>query len=243
MDPLVIIGVAIASLLMSILGGIAGIGTALGMVPILTLAFGVQVAVPIVAVAMVFNNLSRWWANREYTNYRVAVWFAVGAVPLAILGSVVFAGAAPDVITRALGVFLLVLVVYRHIPIGRDWRMTSTRKFAVVGGGQGFLDGLFGAAGPFGAHFFLAFGLRKNAFVATVAFATFSMNMAKAGTYARFALLDLRALGIAVGIGIIMVAGAYIGGTLVKRLPDQVFVYIVEAIMVCAGIALIIQTS
>ncbi|MEX2599839.1 MAG: sulfite exporter TauE/SafE family protein [Dehalococcoidia bacterium] len=241
MEPLMVVFVAFASLAMAVLGGIAGIGSAVGMIPVLTFAFGIHTAIPVITVAMLFNNTSRWWANRSYTDYHVALWFALGAVPAGVLGSVIFAGAPAELLARGLGTFLLVLVVYRHLPIGRDAKMTNVRSFTGVGGVQGFLSGLFGGAGPFGAHFYLAYGLRRNAFVGTVGLAAIAMNLAKAGTYTRFALLDTRALVIAGAIGLIMVAGTYLGSALLKHMPDRVFVYLVEAIMVAAGVSLIIQ--
>ncbi|MEX2431571.1 MAG: hypothetical protein WD645_06605, partial [Dehalococcoidia bacterium] len=95
-------------------------------------------------------------------------------------------------------------------------------------------------AGPFGSHFFMSYGLLRNAFIGTFALGTLMMQVAKAGTYTRFALLDARALGIAVLIGLTMAVGAYIGGRLVRHVPDRLFVYVVEGVMTVAGILLIL---
>ncbi len=239
MDPLVAVGIGLAALAASIMGGIAGIGTAIVMIPVLTFALGVKVAIPVITVAMMFNNTSRWWVNRRYVDYSVALWFWAGAIPFTVLGSVVFANAPAGLLARGLGVFLLALVAYRHIPKSQDLHM-GLRGFSAVGGVQGFLSGIFGGAGPFGAHFFLAYGLKRNAFVGTAAIATMAINIAKSGTYAKFALLNGATLAMSVAIGVVMVAGAYIGGLLVKRVPDRAFAYIVELVMIAAGASLLI---
>ena len=112
------------------------------------------------------------------------------------------------------------------------------RWFAAVGMGQGFLSAIFGGAGPFGASFFLSYGLRRGAFVGTMASGMTGVNFVKIGVYGNYSLLDLDGIAIAVVLGLIMVFGAYVGGLLVNRLSDKVFVYIVELVMLVAAASL-----
>jgi len=185
--------------------------------------------------------LGRVWANREYIDYRVVFWFSIGAVPTSVLGGLVFANAPADLLATGLGIFLLALVTYRHLPVGKSRPMTRIKLFVIVGLIQGFLSSVFGGAGPFGAHFFLSYRLYRNAFVGTVALATTSINIGKGLTYSKFALLGSDALTLGVAIGAVMMIGAYFGGKLVHRVPDGVFVYIVEGVMVVAAIALLMR--
>jgi uncharacterized membrane protein YfcA len=241
LSPLVLAFVGIAAFATAVMGGIAGIGTAIAMIPVMAFAIGVRDAIPVVTVAVTMNNFGRVWANRHFIDYKVVLWFSLGAVPLSVLGGVAFANAPAEVLARALAIFLISLVAYRHLPIGRRMKISNTRYFSFVGMVQGFLSSIFGGAGPFGAHFFLAYGLYRNAFVGTVALATTSINLAKGSTYARFALIGLDALLLGVLVGVIMVIGAYFGGRLVSRVPDKLFVYIVEGVMLGAAAALLIQ--
>lgn len=241
MDPLLLAFlIGLAALAASIMGGIAGIGTAIAMIPVLTFAFGIREAIPIITVAMLLNNGSRWWANRAYIDYRVVGFFVLGAVPMSVVGGAVFANAPADLLARGLGVFLLALVVYRHLPIGGGLQMNA-RGFVLVGFVQGFLSSIFGGAGPFGAHFFMAYGLYRNAFIGTVAVATTAINVTKGSVYGGYALIDARGIGIALAIGLIMAFGAAIGGRLVRHVPDRAFAYIVEAVMVTAGLTLLLR--
>lgn len=239
LSPLSLIFLGVAGFLTAVMGGIVGLGTAIAMIPVVALAVGVRDAVPIVTVAVTLNNLGRVWANREYIDYRVVLWFSIGAVPTSVLGGVVFANAPADVLATGLGTFLILLVIYRHLPIGKGTKMTRVKMFSVVGLIQGFLSSIFGGAGPFGAHFFLAYGLYRQAFVGTVALATTSINIGKGATYSSFALLGRESFALGVAIGVVMMTGAYFGGKLVGKVPDRAFVYIVEGVMVVAAIALL----
>ncbi len=209
-------------------------------IPVLTFAFGIRLAIPIVTVAMLFNTLSRSVANWNDVDWRVARWYSYGAVPAAVVGAVVFASAPAELLARGLGVFLIILVVYRRLPIAS--RAMPLRGFLFVGLGQGFFSAIFGGAGPFGAHFFLAYGLRKNAFVGTIAVGTVLVSIAKALVYGSYSLLDRDTLIIAVAIGLIMAAGAWIGARLVRRMPERAFVFLIEGVMLGSG-ALLLATA
>ena len=117
----------------------------------------------------------------------------------------------------------------------------NPRAFAGVGAGQGFLSALFGGAGPFGASFFLAYGLRRGAFVGTMASGMTIINVVKIGIYGSFALLDTSSLILAFSLGLIMVVGAYVGGMITNRVSDKAFVYIVEVVIVGAAISLLVR--
>ena len=230
--------VVATSLIAALIGGVTGMSTGIIAIPVLIFAFGIRLAVPIVTVAMLLNTLSRSVANRDYVDWRVARWYSLGAVPAAALGGVVFANIPTDWLARGLGVFLLALVVYRHIPLVAG-RAMPLRAFLPVGVGQGFFSALFGGAGPFGAHFFMAYGLTKNAFVGTVAVGTFLVSIVKTVVYGGFALFTVETFLIAVGIGLIMAVGAYAGAHIVKHVPERLFIYAVEFFMVVSGLLLL----
>lgn len=230
--------VGATALFAATLGGITGMSTGIIALPILAFAFGVREAVPIVTVAILFTTASRAVANRTFINRRVVLWYSLGAVPSATVGGIVFAHAPAGLLARALGFFLLALVAWRHLPLGREQRI-PLRGFAVLGLGQGFLSALFGGAGPFGAHFFLAYGLLRNAFVGTVAVGTFFVNVIKATVYGQFDLVDRDLLVVAVAVGLVMAVGAYAGSRIVKYVSDRAFIFIVEGAMLLSGVALL----
>lgn len=244
MEPLVIAGVVIAALLASIMGGATGLGTAIAMIPVLAFVVGIREAVPMVTLAVTMQTFSRVWFNREHVDYGVARWFVLGALPASVLGAVAFANAPVGLLARGLGVFLLLVLVYRHTyrRLGAGGRVKMTQRgFIGVGMGQGFLSALFGGAGPFGASFFLSYGLMRNAFVGTMAMGMSIINLVKLGVYGTYSLLDRDGLLLALGIGIIMVFGAWIGGKLIRHVSDKVFTYGVETVILVSAVALLVR--
>ncbi len=212
--------------------------TGIIVLPVLTAAFGIRDAIPIVTIAMLVNTLARTAANYSYIDFRVVLWYTIGAVPSAAFGAAIFAVAPTQILARGLGAFLIGLVIYRHAPF-RQASPIPLRGFTAVGIGQGFFSALFGGAGPFGAHFFLSYGLSKNAFVGTVALGTIFVSATKTIAYGGLSLLDWDSVSIGLLIGVIMALGAMIGAQLVRKLPEQVFGTLVELVMIISGIWLV----
>jgi hypothetical protein len=234
---IVIIGAALAA---SVLAAIAGFGGAVIMLPVLVWAVGITDAVPVLTVAQLIGNLSRVVFNQTELKWTVVWRFASGAVPAAVIGGIIFANAPAAVLVRALGVFLVLMVVYRHTRRGKKSRMTLG-GFVPLGAASGILSAVLGIAGPFAAPFFLSFGLIKGAYIGTEAMTAVFMHITKLGVYGSYALIAVRTLLTGAAIGAVMIIGTYIGKRLLNRVPERIFLYIIEATMLVAGIVFIIR--
>ena len=241
MDPAIIAALAVVAFFSAVIGGMAGLGSAIIMIPALTFAVGIREAVPIATVAVMMQTWSRIWVNRHLIDRSVVKWFFIGAFPTSIVGATAFANLPADLLQKGFAVFLLLIVAFRHTRLAQGGMRMSPRAFTGVGAGQGFLSALFGGAGPFGASFFLAYGLRRGAFVGTMASGMTIINVVKIGIYGTFDLLDSQALILAISLGLVMVAGAYVGGAITNRVSDKAFVYIVEIVIVGAAISLLVR--
>lgn len=131
-DVLVVVAIGGAALAASTLAAVAGFGGAAVMLPVLVWAFGIRDAVPILTIAQLMGNLSRVWFNRTELSFPVVNWFGLGAVPAAVVGGIVFATAPIGALVRLLGLFLLLMIVYRHTPWGRRTRI-GLRGFLPLG--------------------------------------------------------------------------------------------------------------
>lgn len=232
--------VGATALLASTLAAVTGFGGAAVLLPVLVIAFGVRAAVPILTVAQLIGNASRVWFNRDDLHYDVVAWFALGGVPLALLGGMLFAQAPLPGLTRLLGLFLLVVVAWRHLrtpPAGR----LPVQSFVLVGAGGSFLSALVGSVGPLMAPFFLAYGLVKGAYIGTEALATVVMHVAKLAAYRHATVLPEASILAGVALGPAMILGSWIGKRIVDRLPQRVFVLLIEGVMVAAGLLFLIR--
>lgn len=238
LEPLTIALIAISALVGSILAAVAGFGSAVVLLPVFVWAFGVRDAVPILTVVQLVGNGSRVVLNRRELVLPVAGWFAVGAVPAAVVGGIVFVSAPAAFLARFLGLFLLAAVAYRHSSLGRRAAM-PLRRFAFLGAAAGFLSALVGTVGPLVAPFFLAYGLVKGAYIGTEALTALTMHGVKLVVYGRAALLTPATVGVGLAIGTLMVAGTFIGKRLLDRMPERVFVAVIDATLIVSGLMLL----
>ena len=232
--------VAAAALVASTLAAVTGFGGAAVLLPVLVLAFGVRDAVPILTVAQLVGNGSRVWFNRRELDFRVVGWFALGGVPLALLGGVLFSRAPLPTLTRLLGLFLLLVVAWRRLRPGVRFK-PPLRAFAFIGAGASFLSALLGSVGPLMAPFFLAYGLVKGAYIGTEALATVVMHVTKLVAYRETAVLPGSSIAAGLAVGPIMVLGSWLGKRIVDRLPERVFVLLIEAVMTVAGLLFLVR--
>ena len=225
---------AVTALIAATLAAVTGFGGAAVLLPILVLVFGLRDAIPILTVAQLIGNTSRVWFNRVELDWRVVAWFALGGIPTALVGGVVFAHAPLAALTRVLGGFLILIVIWRHLPNTSKWK-PSLKSFALVGAGSSFLSALLGSVGPLMAPFFLAYGLVKGAYIGTEALSTVVMHSAKLVAYRESAILPLHSVLIGLALGPLMVAGSFAGKRIVDRLPERGFVLIIDLTLVAAG--------
>jgi len=217
------------------LAAVTGFGGAAVLLPALVLAFGARDAVPILTVAQLIGNGSRVWFNRGELDLRVVAWYTIGAVPFALAGGYMFARAPASAVTRLLGVFLIAVVVWRRIR-RRPFPRLPLRSFALIGAAASFLSALVGSVGPLMAPFFLSYGLMKGAYIGTEALATVVTHMSKLVAYRQTATLPAPNIAIGLALGPLMIAGSLAGKRIVDRLPERVFVGVIEATMLVAGI-------
>lgn len=230
---------ALAALLASTLAAVAGFGGAAVLLPAIVAVFGIREAIPILTVAQLIGNASRVWFNRRELDWRVVGWFALGAVPLGLLGGYLFAKAPLVALTRLLGAFLLLVVIWRHVrPKPKSFPVAS---FAGIGAGASFLSALLGSVGPIMAPFFLAYGLVKGAYIGTEALSTVVMHIVKLIAYRQTAVLTLSAALIGLGLGPVMILGSFLGKHILDRLPEKVFVAIIEGVLIVAGFLFLVR--
>jgi uncharacterized membrane protein YfcA len=222
------------------LAAVTGFGGAALLLPVLVLAFGPRDAIPILTVAQLIGNASRVWFNRREVDWRVVGWYAVGAVPFGLLGGFLFARAPLSLLTRGLGVFLILVVAWRRLR-RRPPRRPPLRSFALIGGTASLVSALVGSVGPLMAPLFLAYGLVRGAYIGTEAMATVVTHVTKIVAYQQTATLSAPSLVTGLALGPVMVAGSFAGKRIVDRLPEHVFVLLIEVTMLAAGILFLVR--
>jgi len=225
---------SVAAFVLALLSAVAGFGGGVLLLPVFTVLFGLRVAVPMLTLTQLSSNGSRLWLNRRDVRWRLVGWFAAGAVPLAVAGALLLAHAPLSPLKRVLGVFLIGVVVWRRI--NPHPGKPGDRTFIGVGAASGFGSALLGSVGPLTAPFFLAYGLTRAAYIGTEAAAALTMHLSKTAAYGAGDLLTGRVLLYGAALTPATLAGAWVGKKLVGRISDRVFVILVEAGLVGAGL-------
>jgi uncharacterized membrane protein YfcA len=226
---------AVVAFVAAAVAAVSGFGGAALLLPVVVATFGVRDAIPILTVAQLIGNAARVGFNRRQVDWRVVAWFAAGGVPAAFLGGLLFAAAPLGFLKRLLGVFLLGMVAWRRLRKAPPAKM-RVQSFAGLGVGFSFLSALFGSVGPIMAPFFLAYGLVKGAYIGTEAMATVVMHVTKLLAYGQTGVLSGFAVWAGLALGPVMIGGSYAGKRIVDRLPEQVFVRVVETVLIAAGV-------
>jgi uncharacterized membrane protein YfcA len=236
---LTVLVVVAATFLTAVLSAVAGFGGAVLLLPVFVAAFGTRDAVAVLTVAQLASNGSRVWFNRDELDTGLVGRFAMGAVPAAVVGAVLFSTAPVELLTRLIGAFLLLAVLWRRLR--RAPRPPTDRAFTVVGAASGFGSALVGSVGPLVAPFFLARGLRKGAYIGTEAASAVVMHLTKLVVFGAAAVLTVRTFGIGVALAPVAAAGAWAGKRILDRLPTPVFLVLVEVGLVVAGALLVVR--
>lgn len=224
-----------AALIGSTLGGIAGFGAGLIMLPLLAAFVGVKSAAPILTVTMLLGNLSRIWWSRHEMDRLVAVRFLAGAVPATAIGAIFYAGATSEWLRWIIGGFLIAALPIRRFMLSRQVPILL-RHFPIIGVCFGTLSAIVVTIGPVLTPFFLAYGLRRGAFIATEAACAFAMHVTRGVVFARYSLLTWQTAAVGVALGSTMFVGSWVGRRLLDRMSDRVFLLIIEVVLVAAGL-------
>lgn len=231
---LILLAACAAAFGLAVLSAVAGFGGGVLLLPVFTGLFGLRVAVPVLTLTQLSSNAGRVWLNRGDLRWRLVAWFALGAVPLAVVGGLALAHAPLKPLQRVLGVFLVAVVVWRRL--NPHPRKPADPAFAAVGAASGLGSALLGSVGPLTAPFFLAYGLTRTAYIGTEAASALTMHLAKLAAYGAGDLLSLRVLLYGAALTPATLAGAWVGKKIVGRISDRLFVLLVEVGLVLSGV-------
>jgi uncharacterized membrane protein YfcA len=232
--------IAGTALFSAVLGSVAGTGGTAVLLPVLVHYFGIQAAVPMVTLANLAANVSRAVVHGREVDRPVVAWFTMGSLPLTVVGTWLFTVAAPEVLTRLLGAFLLAVVAWRRLRPSPPTRRAPV-WFLPLGAGFGLLNGLVSGIGPLMAPFFLGHGLVKGSYIGTDALLTVFMQGTKLAVLGKARFLTTPVWLYGALLVPCMFAGALLGKQLLDRLPAWVFTLMIELTLVIAGLDLLLR--
>lgn len=229
----------IGAFLAAAISGAAGFGGALLLLPLLVVYVGAEQAVPLLTVAQLIGNLSRAGFGFSKIQWRPVGLFLIGAIPLAILGALSFLQLPKELVTRCIGLAIIVFVVLKITGI---LKLKPGKLLLVLGGGiVGFLSGLVGSAGPIGAVIFLTLGLPPVAYVASEATTALVMHGVKLIIYQQFISLDHQFWLLAILLGIAMILGTWTAKRIIEKITPENFQKYISVLLIAIGLYMLIH--
>ena len=238
-EPAGWLALGLAAIVASSIGGVAGFGTGAMMIPVIAWTLGAKATVPVLTVGMFIGNGARVWFSRHEIDYRVVGAYLLGAIPTGIVGAVLYSSIEGAWISRLLGGFLLIAVPGRRWLKAHGMRVRLVH-FPLIGGVFGFLSSLVGAVGPILSPFFLGYGLLRGAYVSTDALCTVGTYFTRGLVFHRYHLMTEPTITVGIYIGVIMIAGAWIGRRLLDRMTERAFLRLIETLLVLCGLQMLL---
>ncbi|HML39588.1 MAG TPA: sulfite exporter TauE/SafE family protein [Bellilinea sp.] len=229
----------IGAFLAAAISGAAGFGGALLLLPLLVVYVGAEQAVPLLTVAQLIGNLSRAGFGFSKIQWKPVALFLIGAIPLAILGALSFLQLSKELITRCIGLAIIVFVVLKITGV---LKLKPGKLLLILGGGVvGFLSGLVGSAGPIGAVIFLTLGLPPVAYVASEATTALVMHGVKLIIYQKFISLDQQFWLLAILLGIAMILGTWSAKRIIEKITPENFQKYISILLIAIGLYMLIH--
>ena len=220
-----------------IIGTMAGFGAATVLTPAASFFFDIKTAIAMVAVYHIFGNVARVLLFRQ-VRWRLFAQFSLASLALTLLGAACVTWLPSSLVRLAFGAFLIVYTVASLL--NTSLTLLPTTRTAVVGGmSSGFLAGLLGTGGAVRATFLTAFGLPRDAYLATSAMIALLIDSTRLPVYLAQGFIGGELLPLLVMLLATAWLGALTGRRLVKQIPAAQFRRFVFGMLFVMGIKLL----
>lgn len=223
-------------LLGSVLSTVAGGGLGILMIALGSFFLPVQQNIAVMSVLLLAMQLSKLWHFHPHVRWDIVRWYLVLGIPFSALGAWLLFVVDTHLVSKMLGVFLLLVFVRELYP---SWRIRVDPKPAtlLIGGAvNGFLGGLVGNGGGIRSQMLLSAGIRKAAFVGTTTAIALPMNVAKSGIYVTQIIWSPDIVMLFVfGLPLILI-GVWIGKALLHYVRSEDFAWCQRLLIGAAAI-------
>ena len=235
-----IIYISLLTLLASIIGTLAGFGISTVMVPVLLIILPLPQTLLLVGIIHWFNDIWKILLFREGIRWKLFLAFGLPGIFTSFLGSSLSLRISREILSRALGVFLIAYVLF--IVFNRTFKLSQRLSVAVSGGAlTGFFAGIFGIGGEINAVALSAFNLEKAVYVATAGAISFMIDSTRIATYVRggIGLEPAILAGFLIFIPLSLI-GAMIGKRGIEKIPQEKFRNFVAVFIFLFGLKLVL---
>ena len=222
----------------SVLGGLTGFGTGLVLPVFLVPVVGIANVIPVMAVAMLLNNMGRVVAfSRDIEGTHVRRILMLG-MPACAAGAYGYTLLSARWIALLLGSFLLLAVPLRRVLKSSHFRL---RPGGQIGAGAvfGFVNGGMTGAGVILISTLMSSGLAGASLIATDAVISVTMGILKIALFGTMAVLTVQLGVVGLLVGVCTTPGGFVARSLLRRIPAGVHAWIMEGVVIAGALALL----
>jgi uncharacterized membrane protein YfcA len=232
--------IAALTLLASTVGTVTGFGTSTIMVPVLAALLPLPQVLLLVGIIHWFGDIWKMLLFRGGIRWRLILLFGGTGIVATVIGGLLVFQAPESLLSRALGGFLLLYVIF--LLAKQSFRIPQTTPTAVLGGVlHGFAAGIFGVGGAVRGAFLAAFDLPKAVYIFTSGAIGLVVDSARIVTYwSQGASFETRLLWGLLLFVPVSFAGAKIAERLVERVPEERFRVIVAVFLGLVALQLLL---
>jgi len=228
--------IAVAAAIAGGIAAVAGFGIGSLLTPLLALRFGTKLAVAIISVPHFIGTAVRFATMWRHVDRRVLIRFGALSAAGGLIGALLNA----QTNSRALTIVFGLLLIFAGTAAGR---LRFGHKTAWLAGlVSGLFGGLVGNQGGIRSAALLGFDLEKESFVATATAIGLVVDGARMPVYIATqwpGMWQARGEMLIAAIGV--VAGTFLGITLLRRIPERWFRRAVSVLIVALGIYMIFK--
>lgn len=220
---------------------LAGGGSPLVLIPLISLLLGSQAVAPVITVGLLIGNGQRSWLFWRDIDWPVTGWYAPGALCGGILGAYL--------LSRIHLEWLQPVIALGLVGIGINyWLSQQETTFPVKGWyflPVSFLNAvgsaIIGSTGPIMNPMYLNYGLDKERMVATKSFNKALLHLIKIVAYAALGELSLEYLGYGLVVGLGAIPANWLGKQVLARMSNQQFRQLAFTFVALSGMIMLWQ--
>ena len=219
----------------SALTAIAGVGGGIFLISVMASFLPPSIVIPIHAVVQLGSNGGRAAIMRRDIDWRIAIYFALGALIGIVIAALVFVALTTETLQLLLGLFILISIWTPKLKASD----IPLKAFPLVGAVVTFCTMFVGATGPFIAAFLSPEKLGRHKVVATAASCMITQHILKIAAFGYLGFYFLPWLPIVAVMIVTGFLGTLSGRRALENIPEHIFVHVFRLVLTLLALRLL----
>jgi len=225
----------IASFCTSMIHGATGIAGGFLLAAVAAPILGVQAIVPVLSITLLISHGARAILNFKQFDQYAFLHIVFPALPFIVVAAFVYGRLSNQTIAFVLGSVVLLSIPLRRS--AKKWKLTPSKPILWLSGGiYGSISGVAIGPGMLLMPILFSLGMKREAFVATLAAIALSTNLVRASVYGFADLLSPPIFLLGVLVGLATIPGTWIGRSILRSMSNEKHVVVVEWLVIVGGL-------